>query len=115
MSKLECHCKKCALCCHDTALISNSIVINIDSYCEHYDIKTKTCKIYATRLIDSVRDNKSTVSKSVFDSYLPPTYDYVAWAKLKHIQFSSIRMLRLIHSKQLSGEDDSENYLYQCL
>jgi uncharacterized cysteine cluster protein YcgN (CxxCxxCC family) len=114
MKGWESHCKKCGLCCHEKVIINDTLVIDLDSYCEHYDIKTKTCKIYATRFVDSVRCKKVTLAKAMFASYLPPTCGYVEWAKLKRIRFSSIRMLRLIHSKQPSSEDDADNSIYQC-
>ena len=53
-----------------------------------------------------------TVRKAMFAPYLPPTCGYVEWAKLKYIRFSSIRMLRLIHSKQ-PPSDESDNEFYQ--
>lgn len=113
MRSWESHCKRCGLCCHEKVIINNTLYIDLDSYCEHYDVKTKTCKIYAKRFVDSVRCKKVTLSKAMFAPYLPPTCGYVEWAKLKHIRFSSIRMLRLIHSKQPPSNEDGDSEVYQ--
>ncbi|MGD1818576.1 MAG: hypothetical protein ACPKOI_01650 [Pleomorphochaeta sp.] len=113
MQSWESHCKKCGLCCHEKVVIDDTLVVDLDSYCENFDIKTKTCKIYAKRFIDSVRCKKVTLAKAMFAPYLPPTCGYVEWARLKGIRFSSIRMLRLIHSKQPTSDDDANDSLYQ--
>lgn len=111
--KWESHCKQCGLCCHEKIIVDNTLVIDLDSYCEHYDLKTKTCKIYAHRFVDSVRCKKVTPFKAMFAPYLPPTCGYVEWAKLLHIRFSSVRMLRLIHSKRPSSSDDPDSQYLQ--
>ncbi len=113
MKGWESHCKKCGLCCHEKVIVDNTLVIDLDTYCEHYDVKTKTCKIYATRFIDSVRCKKVTLAKAMFAPYLPLTCGYVEWAKLKHIRFASLRILRLIHSKTPSNADDPDIFLNQ--
>lgn len=110
-NKWESHCKKCGLCCHEKIIVDKTLVVDLDSYCEHYDLKTKTCKIYAHRFIDSVRCKKVTPFKAMFAPYLPPSCGYVEWAKLLHIRFSRVRLLRLIHSKRPCSSDDPDSEL----
>lgn len=107
-TKWESHCKKCGLCCHEKIIVDKTLVIDLDSCCEHYDVKTKTCKVYATRFVDSIRCQKVTLFKAIFAPYLPSTCGYVEWAKLKYIRFSRVRLLRLIHSKQPCSSDDPD-------
>lgn len=109
----ESHCKKCGLCCHEKVIIDDTLYIDLDTYCEHFDIKTKTCKIYAKRFVDSVRCKKVTPFKAMFASYLPPSCGYVEQAKLLHLRFSRVRLMRLIHSKKPSSSDDPDSDIYR--
>jgi uncharacterized cysteine cluster protein YcgN (CxxCxxCC family) len=104
-------CTKCGLCCHEKAVYGHILVIDLDSWCEFFDPKTKQCTVYAERFVKSTRCRKVNYLRAMFSSYLPESCAYVQWAAENHIRFSPNRMLRLIHSKNCPPDDpDTELY-----
>lgn len=101
----EQRCHRCGLCCHEKALYGHTLVVDLDSWCEFYDPKTKQCTVYAERFMHSVRCKKMTRFRAMFASYLPPSCGYVEWAQKKRLRFARPRFLRLIHSKTCPSED----------
>lgn len=106
-------CKQCGMCCHEKAVYGKSLVIDLDSWCEFFDPKTKQCKVYAQRFAHSERCQKVTYLKAMFASYLPDDCGYVQWAAENHIRFSPHRMLRLIHSKNCPT-DETDKPLFEA-
>ena len=101
-------CHRCGLCCHEKVLYSGQLVIDLDSWCEFFDPKTKQCKIYAERFIRSLRCKKMTRLRAMFASYLAPSCAYVEWAQQKGLRFAKKRRLRFIHSKTKESEDSDD-------
>ncbi|MDT4760978.1 hypothetical protein [Sphaerochaeta sp. PS] len=110
-SAWESKCTKCGLCCHEKAVYGRLLVIDLDSWCEFFDPKTKQCTIYAERFTKSKRCKKMTFLRAMFASYIPDSCAYAKWAKANHIRFAPHRMLRIIHSKNCPS-DESDKLIY---
>ncbi len=102
----EKRCRRCGLCCYEKTIIGNEVVYDLDSWCEHFDPETKSCRIYASRLTEQVRCRRVTRFKAMFAAYLPPECGYVKWAISRRLRFAPHRRIRYIHSK----EDDPDSY-----
>ena len=98
-------CLQCGLCCHEKIIFNDLLVIDLDSYCEHYNPFTKQCLIYDTRFDESNRCNKVTLKLAMFSSALPSTCGYVKWAETKHLRRVKNKKTVLIHSKNPAIED----------
>ena len=92
-------------------MYGRQLVIDLDSWCEFFDPKTKQCTVYVERFTKSNRCKKMTYLRAMFASYLPDSCAYVKWAKANHIRFAPHRMLRFIHSKKYPS-DESDNDIY---
>ena len=101
-------CDRCGLCCHEKVLYGDQLVIDLDSWCEFFDPKTKQCTVYAERFVRSVRCKKMTRLRAMFAPYLAPSCAYVEWARQKGLRFAKDRHLRLIHSKTCPSEDSDD-------
>jgi uncharacterized cysteine cluster protein YcgN (CxxCxxCC family) len=101
-------CHRCGLCCHEKVVYGNTLVIDLDSWCEFFDPATKQCKVYAERFVRSVRCKKMTRWRAMFASYLHDDCAYVQWARKRGIRFAKPRYLRLIHSKTCPSEDSDD-------
>ena len=111
--KWENKCSRCGLCCHEKVVSGNTLVIDLDSWCEFYDPKSKQCTVYAKRFVECERCRKMTVWRAMFASYIPETCAYAEWARKGHIRFDRKRYLRLIHTKTCPAED-GEDSLYSA-
>lgn len=80
-------CRKCALCCHEKVVFPDSILIDLDSPCEHLDKETGLCSVYDRRQSACSRCMKVTPLRAMFASYLPPVCAYAEWAERHHIRF----------------------------
>ncbi len=112
--KWEQKCHRCGLCCHEKVLYGDTLVIDLDSWCEFYDPKTKQCTVYAERFVHSQRCKKMTRWRAMFAPYLTDDCAYVQWAKERKIRFAKSRTLRMIRSKTCPVED-SDDPLYNVL
>ncbi len=102
-------CKQCGLCCHEKVIVGNSVVYDMDSYCQYYDPKTHQCTIYLNRLEIEQRCKRVTRFKAMFASYLPDTCAYVEKARAKHLRFAPHRTIHFARSA-LSGDDDDTSF-----
>lgn len=102
----KCHC--CGLCCHEKAIYGRELVIDLDSWCEHFDPVSRQCKIYYERFAQSNRCRKVSVWKAMFASYLPSECGYVQWARALHIRMAFPRRIRYIHSRGADSDDSSD-------
>lgn len=109
----ESKCTKCGLCCHEKAVYGKKLVIDLDSWCEFFDPKTKQCTVYTQRFTRCQRCKKMTYLRAMFASYLPDSCGYVTWARSHHIRFVKRRILQFIHSKNCPQED-SDDHLYKA-
>jgi hypothetical protein len=89
-------CSRCGLCCHEKQVVGTDVIFDLDSWCEHYDPRTKTCRIYARRLTEQVRCSRVTRWKAMTSRLLPDECAYVKWAVSKHIRFAPYRRIRYI-------------------
>ncbi len=102
-------CTKCGLCCHEKAIYGNHLAIDLDSWCEYFDPKTKQCTVYAERFSESTRCKKMTKARAMFASYLHENCAYVQWARRYHIRFARKRIFQFIHSKTCPDEDSDDH------
>ncbi len=107
-SSWESKCHRCGLCCHEKAVYGRQLVIDLDSWCEHFDPATRQCKIYYERFSQSNRCRKISVWKAMTASYLPPECGYVQWARALHIRMAFPRRLRYIHSRGPTNDSSSD-------
>lgn len=110
-SKWEQKCSRCGLCCHEKVVSGNTLVIDLDSWCEFYDPKTKECTVYAERFVQCQRCRKMNLWRAMFASYISETCAYAQWARSKNLRVARKRYLRLIHTKTCPSED-GEDPLY---
>lgn len=101
-------CIRCGFCCHEKAVYGRNLVIDLDSWCEHFDPKTRQCTVYTERFIRNERCRKMTVWKAMFATYLPDNCAYVSWAKQNHLRFARHRFIRTIHSRTCPPEESDE-------
>ena len=102
-------CLRCGLCCHEKTITGNTVVYDLDSYCEHYDPKTHQCNIYFEQLEKELRCRRVTRFKAMFASYLPESCAYVQWAKQRHLRFAIHRQIHYIRSGLRSDGEDEED------
>lgn len=84
----ESKCLKCGLCCHQKTVTTDQVIYDLSDHCEHFDPKTKLCKIYLTRLEETSYCKRVTRFKAMFASYLPDSCGYVEWARSKGLRFA---------------------------
>lgn len=112
-SSWENMCLKCGLCCHEKVIIGDNVIYDLDSYCQHFDIKTKECKIYFERLEKESRCRRVNLFRAMFAPYLPESCAYVQWARKKHLRFAPKRHIHFTHQDRGSGQDDdADDLLY---
>ena len=104
-------CKRCGLCCHEKIIHGRTVLYDLETHCEHYDPKTRECKIYLERLEEEARCKRISRFKAMFASYLPESCGYVQWAKSRHLRFAVRREIRFFRGDRGSHSDDEEPML----
>ncbi|MGI6433356.1 MAG: hypothetical protein ACOXZ4_05885 [Sphaerochaetaceae bacterium] len=109
----EDRCLKCGLCCCDKVIIGKDIVYMLDSYCQHFDPKTKTCTVYFERLEKEARCRRVTRFRAMFASYLPDSCAYVQWARSKGLRFAAKRTIHYARGNCDTGQDEDPHSLFE--
>ncbi len=102
-------CNRCGLCCHEKVIVGDSVVYDLDSYCQYYDPKTHQCTIYLERLEIEQRCKRVTRFSAMFASYLPDTCAYVKEAREKHLRFARKRTIHFARSS-LGSDDEYSSF-----
>jgi uncharacterized cysteine cluster protein YcgN (CxxCxxCC family) len=105
-SKWEDMCHRCGLCCHEKVIIGDSVIYDLDTYCEYYDPTTRQCKVYFERLEAQARCRRVNRFRAMFAPYLPESCAYVQWARSHKIRFAPKRHIRFARGELSSSSDD---------